>query len=404
MSDPDRLNGGAAPGAGDMLQLLVDGRARTKADLVHLTGLARSTVSQRVDALLASGLVVPAGEGASTGGRPPSRVAFNPRVGLVLAADLGASHATVAISDLAGRILETTTRSLSIADGPAAVLDRVIADGRALLDADEVRGLPLVGVGIGLPGPVEHSTGRPYNPPIMPGWDRFDVPGYVQRTFDVPVLVDNDVNVLALGEQATSFPDVDDLVFVKVATGIGAGIIAGGRLQRGAQGSAGDMGHVKVPYSPESSHAPGEDRDLEELASGTAIAAGLRAQGLAAVTSSDVVELVRAGNAAAIEATRQAGRDVGEVLATFVNLLNPSVIVLGGSIARAGEHLLAGVREVVYRRSIPLATQHLAIVQTHAGEKAAVLGAAIMVARHILSPSNVDAYVARTAGRVDVPA
>lgn len=404
MSDPDRLNGGASPGTGDMLQLLLDGQARTKADLAHLTGLARSTVSARVDALLASGLVVPAGEGLSTGGRPPSRVAFNPRVGLVLAADLGASHATVAVSDLGGRILDSTTRPLRIADGPAAVLDGVLTDGRALLESESLRGIPLVGIGIGVPGPVEHSTGRPYNPPIMPGWDRFDVPGYVQRTFDVPVLVDNDVNVLALGEQATSFPDVEDLVFVKVATGIGAGIIAGGRLQRGAQGSAGDMGHVKVPYSPESSHAPGEDRDLEELASGTAIATALRAQGLDAVTSSDVVELVRNGNPAAIEATRQAGRDVGEVLAMFVNLLNPSVIVLGGSIARAGEHLLAGVREVVYRRSIPLATQHLAIVQTHTGEKAAVLGAAIMVARHILSSANVDAYVSHATPRTEIPA
>jgi glucokinase len=202
------------------------------------------------------------------------------------------------------------------------------------------------------------------------------------------------VNVLALGEQATSYPDATDLVFVKVATGIGAGIIAGGKLQRGAQGSAGDMGHVRVPYSPDSSHQPDEVRDLEALASGSAIAEALRAQGLAAENSLDVVDLMRSGNAAAIAATRQAGRDVGEVLATVVNLLNPSIIVLGGSIARAGEHLLAGVREVVYRRSIPLATQHLAIVQSQAGESAAVLGAAIMVSREVLAPANVDAYLA----------
>ena len=228
----------------------------------------------------------------------------------------------------------------------------------------------------------------------MPGWDRFDVPGYVQRTFDVPVLVDNDVNILALGEQATSWPRVDDLVFVKVSTGIGAGIIAGGQLQRGAQGSAGDMGHVQVPMSAGSGREPGDERDLEALASGSALAVALRAEGHDVHSASDVVDLARAGNAAAIEATRQAGRDVGEVLATVVNLLNPSIIVLGGSIARAGEHLLAGVREVVYRRSIPLATQHLAIVQSQAGDRAAVLGAAIMVAREVLSPANVDRYVA----------
>ncbi|WP_226531622.1 ROK family transcriptional regulator [Microbacterium paraoxydans] len=394
MSDAERIFPSASNGAGDIFQLLLDGQARTKADLVHLTGLARSTVSTRVDALLSAGLLVPAGEAASTGGRPPSRVAFNPRAGLVLAVDLGASHATVALADLGGRILASTTHPLDIASGPEPVLDRMLAEARTLLGGVEAPAEALVGVGIGVPGPVEHSTGRPYNPPIMPGWDRFDIPGYVQQSFDVPVLVDNDVNVLALGEQITSFPDTTDLIFVKVATGIGAGIIAGGRLQRGAQGSAGDMGHVRVPHSSESTHAADEERDLEDLASGSAIAASLRAQGIDAETSRDVTELVRSGNTAAIEALRQAGRDVGEVLATVVNLLNPSIVVLGGSIARAGEHLLAGVREVVYRRSIPLATQHLAIVQSPTGERAAVLGAAIMVAREVLSPANVDARVA----------
>jgi len=382
-----------SPGTGEIFQILRDGHARTKAELAALTGLARSTVASRVDALLAADLLRPAGEAVSTGGRPPARVAFNPRAGLVLAVDLGATHATVAVADLAGVILDARTRAIDIGDGPEALLDAILAEGSALLEAT-AGGLPLVGVGIGVPGPVEHSTGRPTNPPIMPGWDRFDVPGYVQRTFDVPVLVDNDVNILALGEQATSWPRVDDLVFVKVSTGIGAGIIAGGQLQRGAQGSAGDMGHVQVPMSAGSARQPGDERDLEALASGSALAVALRAEGHDVHTASDVVGLVRAGNAAAIEATRQAGRDVGEVLATVVNLLNPSIIVLGGSIARAGEHLLAGVREVVYRRSIPLATQHLAIVQSQAGDRAAVLGAAIMVAREVLSPANVDRYVA----------
>lgn len=394
MVDVLRPAAAANPGAGEIFQILRDGQARTKAELAALTGLARSTVALRVDALLAAGLLRPAGEAVSTGGRPPARVAFNARAGLVLAVDLGATHATVAVADLAGVILDAHTRTIDIADGPESLLEVILADGAALLAAPSAAGAPLLGVGIGVPGPVEHSTGRPTNPPIMPGWDRFDVPAYVQRTFDVPVLVDNDVNILALGEHATTWPHIDDLIFVKVSTGIGAGIIAGGQLQRGAQGSAGDMGHVQVPSGAGSDREPGDDRDLEALASGAALAASLRGQGHEAHGPSDVVELVRSGNPAAIEATRQAGRDVGEVLATVVNLLNPSIIVLGGSIARAGEHLLAGVREVVYRRSIPLATQHLAIVQSQAGDRAAVLGAAIMVAREVLSPASVDRHVA----------
>lgn len=394
MVDALRPAAAANPGAGEIFQILRDGTARTKAELAALTGLARSTVALRVDALLAAGLLRPAGEAVSTGGRPPARLAFNSRAGVVLAVDLGATHATVAVADLAGVILESRTRTIDIGDGPEHLLDVILADGAALLDAPSSDGISLLGIGIGVPGPVEHSTGRPTNPPIMPGWDRFDVPGYVQRTFDVPVLVDNDVNILALGEHATTWPHVDDLIFVKVSTGIGAGIIAGGQLQRGAQGSAGDMGHVQVPRGSGSAREPGDERDLEALASGAALATALRADGQEAGSPADVVDLVRSGNAAAIEATRQAGRDVGEVLATVVNLLNPSIIVLGGSIARAGEHLLAGVREVVYRRSIPLATQHLAIVQSQAGDRAAVLGAAIMVAREVLSPANVDRHVA----------
>lgn len=394
MVDALRTAAAANPGAGEIFQILRDGTARTKAELAAITGLARSTVALRVDALLAADLLRPAGEAVSTGGRPPARLAFNSRAGVVLAVDLGATHATIAVADLAGVILDSRTRTIDIADGPESLLDVILADGATLLETPTAGGIPLLGIGIGVPGPVEHSTGRPTNPPIMPGWDRFDVPGYVQRTFDVPVLVDNDVNILALGEHATMWPHVDDLIFVKVSTGIGAGIIAGGQLQRGAQGSAGDMGHVQVPSGAGSTREPGDERDLEALASGSALATALRDAGHEAHSPADVIDLVRSGNAAAIEATRQAGRDVGEVLATVVNLLNPSIIVLGGSIARAGEHLLAGVREVVYRRSIPLATQHLAIVQSQAGDRAAVLGAAIMVAREVLSPANVDRYVA----------
>lgn len=395
MVDVSKPGNGSGAGAGAILQLFLDGSARTKAELAATTGLARSTVSSRVDALLSAGLLRPAGEAASTGGRPPARVAFNPQASIVLAVDLGATHATVAVADLVGQILTSHTRSIDIADGPESVLDTILKDGARLLASDAVRELPLSGVGIGVPGPVEHSTGRPTNPPIMPGWDRFDIPEYVQRAFPVPVLVDNDVNVLALGEHANSWPNIDDLVYVKVSTGIGAGIIAGGRLQRGAQGSAGDMGHVQVPVGYGSARAANDERDLEALASGSALASSLRDHGIPAQSSSDVVDLIRAGNSVAVDAARQAGRDVGEVLATVVNLLNPSIIVLGGSIARAGEHLLAGVREVVYRRSIPLATQRLAIVQSEGGDRAAVLGAAIMVAREVLSSDSVEAQIAR---------
>jgi glucokinase len=216
----------------------------------------------------------------------------------------------------------------------------------------------------------------------------------------VPVLVDNDVNIMALGEREVAWPEVDHLIFVKVATGIGAGVISRGMLQRGAQGVAGDIGHVRVYRDNDAICHCGNVGCIEALASGPALAKALTEQGLAAETSQDVVELVRAGNPKAIQAVRQAGRDLGEILNACISLINPSVIVLGGAMARAGEHLIAGVREVVYARSMPLATQHLQITQSSVGANAAVLGASILAIHHVLSPESVEAMVVDLADAV----
>jgi predicted NBD/HSP70 family sugar kinase len=381
-------------GAGQLLQLLRDGRPRTRAELTQLTGLARSTVGMRVEALLGSGLLAPSGEAVSTGGRPPTRFAFNPGARVVIGADLGATHGVVALTHLDGTVIRETAEQIDITAGPQPVLDWLVAAGRALLEDAGRTTDELVGVGIGLPGPVEHSTGRPTNPPIMPGWDGYDVPAHVSRGLGGPVLVDNDVNIMALGEHSVAFPGVEHMVFVKVATGIGAGIVSGGRLHRGAQGAAGDLGHVLAPHGGDVPCRCGNTGCLEAIAAGPAIAAKLREQGLEAQSSRDVVQLVRDGNVFAARAVRQAGRDLGEVLATLVSMLNPSVIVVGGSLAQAAESLLAGVREVVYRRSLPLATGNLQIVASKAGDHAGVIGAATMVIQHALAPDQVDAALA----------
>jgi predicted NBD/HSP70 family sugar kinase len=384
--------GAARPtGVGQLFQLLRDGQPRTRADLAAVTGQARSTVAARVDQLLASGLVTPAGEASSTGGRPPVTFAFNPRARVVLAVDLGATHARLAVTDLAGQVLAEHHEALAIAEGPDVVLDRVVRVGTDLIDGAGRTMADLVSVGVGLPGPVDHATGRPTNPPIMPGWDDADVPGHLGRLLGAPVLVDNDVNVMALGEHATSYPEVDHLLFVKVATGIGAGIISDGQIRRGAQGAAGDLGHIAVPGGKDLPCRCGNTGCLEALASGEAVATALRGEGLDVASSSGVVALVRAGDLTASRAVRQAGRDIGGVLAACVSLLNPSLIVVGGVVAESGEHLLAGIREVVYRRSLPLATQHLRIVTTRTKGRAGVLGASAMAAEHVLSPAAIDA-------------
>ena len=390
-------SGGGLARAGDLFQLLRDGQARTRAELALTTGLARSTVAARIDALIASGLVGAAGEANSSGGRPPSRFAFNPAARAVLAVDVGATHVIVAVTDLSGRVLAEQRLAQDVADGPEPVLGRVVQEGLALLDQAGRGPQDLAGVGIGLPGPVEHATGRPVKPPIMPGWDGFDVVRYVQRSLPVPVLVDNDVNIMALGERTAHWPDHQNFLFIKVATGIGSGIISNGELQRGANGTAGDLGHVRVPRGDDVLCRCANYACLEALASGPALAAELTRQGVPAAKGSDVLRLVAGGNVQAVQALRQAGRDVGDVLATVVNLLNPSVIVIGGSLGQAGEHLMAGVREVVYRRSLPLATSHLRIALTMAGDQAAILGASQLVTQYVLSPAVIEATLAGTA-------
>ena len=379
--------------AGTLFQLVRDGRPRTRADIAAATGFARPTVAARVDELLSAGLVVPAGEASSTGGRPPATFAFNPGARLVLAADLGVSHARMAITDLASTVVNERSMPLDISDGPEPVLAAV---STALCSMLEEVGRPLsdvLGVGVGLPGPVEHSLGRPISPPIMPGWDGCDVPGYLQRTLPVPILVDNDVNIMALGEHQARWPNVENLIFVKVATGIGAGIISDGQLRRGAQGAAGDLGHIAVPRGRQTPCRCGNLGCLEALASGHAVVETLRQQGYDIELTSQIVELVRAGDTTAMQTVRQAGRDIGDVVAGCVNLLNPSVIVIGGIVAEVGEHLLAGIREVVYSRSLPLATQHLRIVASLTGGQAGVLGASQMVSQKVLSAPAIDALL-----------
>lgn len=383
-------------GAGALLQILRDGVPRTRSELAAVTGLGRSAVAQRVDALIASSLVGSAGEAASTGGRPPAQLAFNPGARLAVAVDVGATHVRIGLTDLASTVLAEDRHDIDISLGPEAVLTLAVERARDLLAGLGRGPADVIGVGIGLPGPVEFAAGKPRNPPIMPGWDGFDVPAYVGEALGCVVVVDNDVNVMALGERFLGFPTVDQLLFLKVATGIGSGIISDGALHRGADGAAGDMGHIQVLGGEDVLCRCGNHGCLEAIASGAAVAARLRAtgrDGLHPTGSLDVVDLVRSGSVAALQEVRQAGRVIGEVLASAVSLLNPSVIVIGGSLADAGDPLLAGVREVVYRRSLPLATANLRIVPARGGERAGIIGAACLVIDEVLAPDAVDRLV-----------
>jgi predicted NBD/HSP70 family sugar kinase len=223
----------------------------------------------------------------------------------------------------------------------------------------------------------------------MPGWDAYPIPDRLRRRFPVPVLVDNDVNNMVVGEHWRSWNTHDDVLYVQVGYGIGCGIIAGGRIYRGAQGAAGDIGHVRLADHADVRCECGNIGCLEAVAGARALVRELRKAGYAVGSGAEVVELVRAHDREAVRLVRQAGRYVGEVLAGLVNALNPEVIVIGGDLAEAHEQLFAGVREVVYQRSTPLATRNLQIVPSTLGDHAGTAGAAALAIRHILTPGRV---------------
>src|ERR687890_172793 len=267
--------------AGALLRHVRTGRARSRADLVALTGAPRNTVSARVDQLIAANLLEEGGRGWSTGGRPPTLLQFNSRAGCVLAVDLGVTSVDVAVTDLSAQVLATVGHPIDIADGPGPVLTEVDRLAQCLLDEAGLEPVDVCAVGVGVPGPVEHSSGRPLHPPIMPGWHDFPIPSAFGR-YECPVYVDNDVNVMALGEIGVG-GSVQDLLVVKVGTGIGCGVIVDGRVYRGAQGSAGDIRHIYVaqPDGRTVTCRCGQENCLEAIAGGgallrDAIAAGMQ--------------------------------------------------------------------------------------------------------------------------------
>ncbi len=377
--------------AGQILELVRSGEVTTRRELQEQTGLSRSTLTQRLAMLTAAGyLSEAAAMHSGVAGRPAKALSFVDTDKYVLTADLGATHARLALQDAAGAILAESTDRIRIQDGPDAVLPAVLDGFEALLASAGRAGL--CGVGIGVPGPVNVATRRLQQPPIMPGWDDYPVTTVFEERFGVPALIDNDANLMGLGEARRYHPDVPSLLYVKVGTGIGAGLIIDGRPERGIAGGAGDIGHIRIAHPVAGAVcACGANGCLAAHASGGALVRQLNDRGIAAETATDVARLVQAGNADAIALVRTAGQLVGEVLATAVALLNPGVLVIGGSMALTHEHFLIGVRESLYERTVPLATRDLTITASALQDRAAIEGARIMVVDHVFSADAVDA-------------
>lgn len=404
--------GGAQTSAGDLLDLVRSGRAVTRGALQQMTGLSRATVGQRLDRLFRAGWLREGAGGpvdSPLGGRPAITLEFDGSHAVVLAADLDTRHARAALLTLTGEILAERAGALVVEDGPETVLDGLARWFAELLTETGHAPEAVCGIGLGVPGPVDSETGRVVQPPMMSGWDGYDIRGRLSRAFSehtsagtgtdtrigtgtgpVPVFVDNDANLMAYGEQRTGYQDCRAFVLVKVSTGIGAGVVVDGALYRGVDGGAGDLGHIRV--GTEALCRCGSYGCLAAVASGGAVARRLRESGVPAASGSDVRDLLAAGHPEAAALAREAGRQVGDVLATVVTLLNPGVLMIAGDLA--GTPFLTGVRELLYQRALPRSTAHLDVLTARLGERAGLIGAGALVVEHLYAPERVEERLA----------
>ncbi|WP_232374744.1 ROK family protein [Mycolicibacterium mengxianglii] len=365
--------------------------ATTRSDIRHLTGLSRTAVAARVAELAQRGLVVERQEGLSTGGRPPTLLAFNADAGAVLGAAIGRSRTHLAVCNLAGRVLAVTDIDEHVGVGPDDLMPQLVKRLEALISDAGLQPTDVHGVGVSLPGTVDRERGCSLDSPVMSGWDGVPLAPYFQDLTAAPVLVDNDANVMALAERHGEYRGMDDLILLKISTGLGAGLICGGVLQRGAVGAAGEFGHNKTAAAHGLTCRCGDTGCLETIAAGWALVRTLREQGHDVGHLRDVVDLANRGDAEARRLIRESGRHVGEVVAPLVNLLNPAVVVVGGDMIGAYDLLVAGLREALYGNATALATRTLQVVPATDGERSSVIGTVALILDTILDPEAIDA-------------
>lgn len=379
--------------AGDVFTLIRRGSATTRSEIGKLTGLSRTAVSARVNALQALGLIDDVDEGPSTGGRPPATLTFVASAAVVLVVAIGRSRAQLAVTDLEGTVLHAEDIDKSVGVGPDELMPEIAEHLTSLLRRAGRPATDVVGVGLSIPGTVDIAAGASLDSPMMSGWDGVALAPYLAPVTTAPLFADNDANVMALAESRERSVWAPNLLMIKASTGLGAGIVMGGVLQRGSLGAAGEIGHTKTAAAQGMKCRCGDVGCVETVAGGWALVHALSAEGRTVGHVRDVVRLALDGDSEARRLIRSSGRLIGEVISGAVNLLNPEMLIIGGDMAEAEELFLAGLRESVYRNATALATRSLHIATVSHGARSGVVGCAVLVLDHLLSAREIDRRV-----------
>ena len=383
----------------EVIRALSRQEAISRTEIAHITGWSKAKTSHEIRDMVGKGFLIEVGEGTSQGGRKPRLLRLNNQLGFLVGLDIGATSIDLVIADASGKVIQRRSEPADVRQPPDAFFTHCCEIILEMALAQGCHPEQILGIGVGVPGPVDFSHAVLVAPPLMPDWENFPIRDFIQHTFPTAyVVVDNDVNIMALGElRAGDGAGVDHFIFVKIGTGIGAGIVSNGKIHRGNIGCAGDIGHICVDKQGAICRC-GNSGCLEAVAAGPAIAEKasqaakngssplllqLMESNGGVLRPEDVNAACREGDQAALEIIRSSGQMIGDVLAGLVNFFNPSHIFIGGGIGYFGNHLLVAIRRAVLRRSLPLATRNLSINFSRMGSDAGVTGA-VALAREYL--------------------
>ena len=358
----------------------------SRAELARRSTLSRSTVSSIIATLLASDVVHETGIGNSQGGRRPIMIEFNYQSGFVIGIELGNTTLTVLLTDLAATVLRRVHVPFDITNSPEACIAQVIAQVNLVLKEARVSRAKIVGIGVGVPGPLAYASGRPVAPPVMPGWHDIPLRKLLEDALGMRVFVENDANLGALAEHRWGAAQgCDNVAYLYLGSvGIGCGLILDGRLYRGDIGSAGEIGHLMIEEDGPACRC-GAFGCLEAIAGIPAILKRAEAIGLPCRQIDDVIRLAEQGNRQAVALLESTGEYLGIAIANILNMINPACVAIGGALSEAGELLLKPVRRTLRRRGLAIAVEHVAIVSGALGYEVVAIGAVSIVVHHAFS-------------------